>query len=69
MFVAIMQVYQDKTHKQLRFKMYTESVKSIHGSGLGVGVSKRIPRCVQKLIRSLAPDNEYTVFKEAEIQD
>ena len=67
MFLAIMQAYQDdKTHKQLRFQMYTESVKCIFGTGLGVGVRKRIPRCVQKLIRSLAPDNEYIGFREAE---
>ena len=38
MFLAIMQAYQDdKTHKQLRFQMYTESVKCIFGTGCRTG--------------------------------
>ena len=67
MFEAIVQAYLgEKTNKQIRFKIYTDSVLHINGSGLGVGVRKRLPHCVQKIIRRFAPDKDYTGFKEAD---
>ena len=67
MLEAMVQEYSgEKTNKQIRYKMYTDSVKHVYGSGLGVGVRKRLPHCVQKVIRGLAPDKKYTGFKAAE---
>ena len=53
-----------KTNKQLRYTMYTESVRTIHGSCLGKGIRKKVPKCVDKRIKDLAPDKTYTGFKE-----
>ena len=51
-----------KTNKQIRFLMYKDSVKVIHGTGLDKGVRKRLPSCVQRHIHKLAPDDKYTGF-------
>ena len=42
--------------------MYANSVKAIHGPGLGKGVRKRLSRCLENKIRSMAPDKKYTGF-------
>ena len=66
MLVSIAETYSGiKTNRQLRFIMYGDATKSVHGTGLGKGVRKRLPSCVQSMIRSLAPDDQYTGFKEA----
>ena len=51
-----------KSNKEVRFIMYKDSVKFIFGTGLGKGVRKRLPACVQKHIHNLAPDDKYTGF-------
>ena len=52
-------------NNKLRYKMYTEAVKIIYGTCLGQRVRKRVPGCVTKSIRRLAPDETYTGFKDA----
>ena len=65
-FSTICLIFEDsKTNKQLRFLMYREATKVIHGPGLGKGVRKKIPSCVQVLIKELAPDESYTGFLDA----
>ena len=49
-------------NRKLRFKMYCEAVKIIHGTCLGKGVRKEFPACVTRLIRRLAPDKSHTGF-------
>ena len=51
-----------KTNRQIRFSMYVNSVKTIHGPGLGKGVRKRLSCCLENKIRSMAPDKKYTGF-------
>ena len=58
-----------KTNKQVRFIMYTECVKSIHGPCLGKGVRRKLPKCLQQKIRILAPDDKYTGFKESKYDE
>ena len=59
---AILMAYHDsKTNKQIRYCMYTDSVKQMHGY-LGKGTRKKVPKCLEKRIHSLAPDKEYTGF-------
>ena len=66
MLLSILEAYAGiKSNKQIRYLMYTDSVKLIFGTALGKGVRKRLPYCAQSLIRSLAPDKKYTGFKEA----
>ena len=65
LFQSILQTYGGwKTNKEIRFQMYTDAIKSVYGPGLGKGVRKRHPQCVQDKIRFLAPDQTYTGFKE-----
>ena len=60
---SIMDAFGDlKSNKEIRFLMYKDSVKVIYGTGLGKGVRKRLPSCVQKHIHKLAPDDKYTGF-------
>ena len=69
MLGSIVETYQGiKSNKQMRYIMYTDSTKYIYGTGLGKGVRKKLPCCVQSLIRKLAPDNHYTGFKEAKLE-
>ena len=44
--------------------MYSQCIKYIHGPGLGKGVRKKLPDCLQNQIKDLAPDkdNHYTGF-------
>ena len=59
---SILNSYRDdKTNKQIRFMMYRDSVRFIHGS-LGKGVRKKLPACVQAKIHSMVPDEVYTGF-------
>ena len=51
-----------KTNRQIRYLMYKEAVRVIHGDGLGKGVRKKLPACVENMIRDLAPDDHYTGF-------
>ena len=51
-------------NRKVRFKLYSEAVKSIHGTCLGKGVRKQLPGCVTRFIQSLAPDRTYTGFVE-----
>ena len=63
--VAVLETYRDwNTNKNIRFRMYKECVNHIHGPGLGKGVRKKLPLCVQSQIRDMAPDkeNSYTGF-------
>ena len=70
MLVSIVDTYGGwKTNKQIRFKMYSDSIRFIHGSSLGKGVRKKLPHCVQSRIRSLASDDSYTGFKHAKDND
>ena len=69
MLVSIVETYQDiKSNRQMRYLMYTDSTKYIFGTGLGKGVRKKLPSCVQMLIRKLAPDEHYTGFKQAKLE-
>ena len=69
MLGSIVETYQGiKSNKQMRYIMYTDSTKYIFGTGLGKGVRKKLPFCVQSLIRKLAPDNHYTGFKDAKLE-
>ena len=52
------------SNKQLRYKMYTEYTSFVHGH-LGKRVRRKVPSCVEKRIRSLAPSKSYTGFKLA----
>ena len=54
-----------KTNKQTRFLMYRECSNHIHGTGLGKGVRRKLPNCVENRIRSMVPDENYTGFLEA----
>ena len=49
-------------NKKILFKMYSDTVKFIHGPGIGKGVCKQLPVCVSRFIRRLAPDDKYTGF-------
>ena len=49
-------------NRKLRFKMYFEAVKFIHGTCLAKGMRKELPACVTRLIWRLAPDKFYTGF-------
>ena len=56
-------VYSGKMeNRKLRFKMYYNAVKFIHGTGLGKGVRKQLPGCVTGLIQRLAPDKSHTGY-------
>ena len=61
--LSLVEVYGGyMANRKLRFKMYSEAVKTIHGTCLGKGVQKELPACVMRLIRRLAPDQSYTGF-------
>ena len=63
LLVSILDTYGEwKTNKQIRFHMYTETVKVIFGPALGKGVRKKLPSCVQMRIHKMAPDDKYTGF-------
>ena len=63
MFTSILQTYGDiKSNKQIRFQMYSDTIRYIHGPGLGKGVRKKPPHCVVKTIHSMAPSDKYTGF-------
>jgi hypothetical protein len=65
MLLSLLECYRDiKTKKQIRFAMYRDSVKHIHGPGLGKGVRKKLPQCLQRKIHSIVPDDKYTGFME-----
>ena len=51
-----------KTNRQIRFIMYRESVQRLYGMGLGKGVRKKLPDCVENKVRSMLPDDNYTGF-------
>ena len=64
MLISILQTYEGwKSNKQIRFRMYSDAIKSLHGTGLGKGVRKKLPSCLQRRIHQLVPDKEYTGFK------
>ena len=62
---------ETKTNNQMRYYMYTEMTKFIHGPGLGKGVRRKLPHCMEQAIKSLAPDKDkkYTGFKEAKCSE
>ena len=65
-FLSIVDTYRDwKTHKQLRFLMYSDAIKTIYGPGLGKGNRRKMHQCVQELIHTLAPDIKYKGFMES----
>ena len=49
---------------QIRHKMYTQYTHYIHDY-LGSKVREKVPSCVERRIRSLAPSKTYTGFKRA----
>ena len=60
---SILQTYGEwKSHKQIRFHMYSDAVKHTFGTGLGKEVKKKLPVSVTHIIREMCPDNEYTGF-------
>lgn len=60
---SILETYGEwKTKKQVRYLMYCEAVREIFGTGLGKGVRKKVPTCVENMIRKMQPDKEYTGF-------
>ena len=62
MLNEILMEYRDsKKNRQIRYIMYTESIRYIHGY-LRKGNRKKVPKCLEKRIHSLAPDKEYTGF-------
>ena len=66
-FLTINTIFGDtKTNKQMRFHMYKEATKFVHGPGLGKGVRRKLPTCVESMIRDIAPDDCYKGFLEAE---
>ena len=65
-FQSMMENYAGyKPNKAVRYSMYTETIRVIHGPCLGRKVRKRVPQCVEERIRSLLPDKTYTGFKES----
>ena len=63
--VSIMETYGGyESNKKVRFRMYSQCITHIHGPGLGKGVRKKLPDCLQNEIKKLAPekDNAYTGF-------
>ena len=63
MLASLFDTYRDwKTNRQIRFCMYSNCVKAIHGPGLGRGVRKKLPHCLERKIREMAPDEKYTGF-------
>ena len=63
--ISLLKIYGGRLeNRKLRFKMYCDAVKHIHGPGLGKGVRKQLPECVTSLIRGFAPDKKYTGFVE-----
>ena len=66
MLMSIFHTHRDsKTNREIRFTMYTNSVKEIYGPSLGKGVRKKLPHCLQMKIRSIVPDKKYTGFKKS----
>ena len=66
-FLTISTIFCDtKSNKQMRFQMYKEATKFIHGPGLGKGVRRKLPACVECMIRDIAPDESYKGYVEAE---
>ena len=66
--ISVKETYGDwNSNKNLRFRMYSECIKHIHGPGLGKGIRKKLPQCLQNEIRLMAPDedNIYTGFIES----
>ena len=62
MLNAILMEYRDsKSNREIRYCMYTDSIRYIHGY-LGKGNRRQVPKCLEKKIHSLAPDEEYTGF-------
>ena len=62
MLNEILMEYRDsKSNKEIRYCMYTDSVRYMHGY-LGRGNRKRVPKCLEDRIHYLAPDEEYTGF-------
>ena len=65
-FQSIMENYGGRMpNSGVRYKMYTQAVQVIFGICLGKGVRKRVPLCVTRVIRSMAPDDVYTGFLES----
>ena len=65
MLVSILHTYEGwKSKKQICFQMYSDSIKFIHGPGLGKEVRKKMPSCLQRHIHSLVPDQTNTGFKK-----
>ena len=63
---SIMENYGGRLpNRAVRHKMYTQSVQQIYGICLGKGVRKKVPLCVTRVIRSMAPDDEYTGFLQS----
>ena len=52
-----------KTNREIRHTMYCNSVKEIYGPSLGKGVRVRLALCLEKKIRSIAPEKHYVGFK------
>ena len=64
MLMSILDTYEGwKSKKQIRFRMYSDTIKFLHGPGLGKGVRKKLPSCLQRRIHKLVPDDSYTGFK------
>ena len=65
MLISILQTYEGwKSKKQIRFRMYSDAIKVLHGPGLGKGVRKKLPSCLQRRVHCLVPDEMYTGFKQ-----
>ena len=64
MLDELLHTYAGSSNKTIRYFMYEESSSMLNGY-LGKGVRKRFPHCVEERIRSLAPSQTYTGFKEA----
>ena len=63
MLVSVLETYGEiKSKKQIRFQMYSDTIRYIHGPGLVKGVRKKPPNCVVKTIHVMAPSEKYTGF-------
>ena len=53
-----------KTNREIRYQLYVNSVREIYGF-LGRRNRRRLALCMEKKIRSMAPDTHYVGFKKA----
>ena len=64
--LSILDIYGGRlANRKIRFKMYLDAVKHVHGPDLRKAVRRKLPDYISSLIRRLAPDDKYTGFDQS----